>query len=237
MTTNNIVAVVPAAGVGSRMGADRPKQYLKLNGKTVIEHTLSRLAAHPLIHRVVVALSPNDDYFDNLPIAQADWLTRVDGGKERADSVLNALQTLGDNEWALVHDAARPCVLATDIDRLIHLALSDDCDGGILASPVRDTMKRATQDVSSTLVSHTESRDALWHALTPQLFQTQPLKLALEAGLTAGANITDEASAMEIAGYRVKLVNGNPGNIKITHPDDMPLASFYLTNIQDSLCE
>lgn len=224
----SVVAVVPAAGVGSRMQADRPKQYLTLAGKTILEHTLSTLASHPEIARVVIAISEDDPYFPTLSCAKAPWLTVVTGGKERADSVLAAVQTLGENEWALVHDAARPCLSHDDIDAL--LAVRDDptVAGGILATPVRDTMKRASDANGVPRIQHTESRENLWHALTPQLFKARDLCAALVSGLNSGAAITDEASAMELAGYSVTLIDGNPANIKITRPADLPLAEFYL---------
>ncbi|GGW79929.1 2-C-methyl-D-erythritol 4-phosphate cytidylyltransferase [Alteromonas halophila] len=231
-----IVAVVPAAGIGSRMQADRPKQYLKLGNKTVLEHTLSALATHPRIARVIVAVSRNDPYFDTLPLAHSDWLIRVEGGTERADSVFNALQYVDDDEWALVHDAARPCVTHMDIDSLLEVVQWPDVKGGILATPVRDTMKRAQAGSLPLHVAHTECREDLWHALTPQLFPASLLKNSLREALNANIRITDEASAIEWAGYRVALIDSNPANIKITRPADMPLAAFYL-NQQDTVCE
>ena len=126
MTHSSVVAVVPAAGVGSRMQADRPKQYLQLGNKTILEHTLLTLNAHPAVSRVVVALSCDDPYFPNLSIVDAAWLTVVDGGKERADSVLAGLQLLNHDEWALVHDAARPCVSHDDIDTLLEVRNRSD---------------------------------------------------------------------------------------------------------------
>lgn len=234
-----IIAVVPAAGVGSRMQADRPKQYLSLAGKTIIEHTLEALIRHPAIDRVVVALSPGDPYFPTLPVAQANWLTIVDGGNERADSVLSALKQLPDDCWAMVHDAARPCVSHADIDKLLGVIDQRDVAGGILATPVRDTMKRAVSQ--SHTISHTESRDDLWHALTPQLFPAALLREALTSSLSQGHPVTDEASAMEMAGFKVALIDANPANIKITRPADMPLAGFYLERLakedQDTVCE
>lgn len=227
-TSKAIVAVVPAAGIGSRMQADRPKQYLFLHGKTLLEHTLLMLQSHPAISQVVVAVSKDDSYFDTLPLSKADWLIRVDGGQDRATSVLNALRTLPPDTWALVHDAARPCLLHSDIDALIAQAISPDYAGGILACPVRDTMKRATEGDPQT-VAKTESRDNLWHALTPQLFRAGALSNAIEEGLAKQLAITDEASAMEAAGYAVRLVEGNPANIKVTHPADLPLATHYLS--------
>ncbi len=230
MSTANtsIVAVVPAAGIGSRMQADRPKQYLTIGSQTILEHTLLKLAAHPAISRVVVALSPDDQYFSQLPLQNASWLTIVDGGASRAESVNNALAELADNEWALVHDAARPCVNSSDISRLIERTDAEHFGGGILATPVRDTMKRASADTANQVVLKTEERDNLWHALTPQLFRADRLREALAAALSAGAVVTDEASAMEFAGYTVELIDSDPANIKITRPADLPLAQFYL---------
>lgn len=225
MTSPRVVAVIPAAGVGSRMQADRPKQYLTLNGKTILEHTIDALLAHPQIDDVVVAISEGDAYFDSHNLRKKP-IRVVNGGKERADSVLNGIMSLDENDWALVHDAARPCVESSDISALIALIGSQDIAGGILATPVRDTMKRVKP--SSNVISHTEDREGLWHALTPQLFPAVLLKDALITGLARGANITDEASAMELAGHKVAMVNGSPANIKITHPADLPLAEFYL---------
>ena len=225
MTSPRVVAVIPAAGVGSRMQADRPKQYLSLNGKTILEHTIDALLNHPLIDDVIVAISQGDEYFDQLGLRQKP-IRVVEGGKERADSVLNGILSLDENDWALVHDAARPCVDDADISNLLSLIGSEDVTGGILATPVRDTMKRVKP--LSNIISHTEDRDGLWHALTPQLFPAMLLKRALQEGLAQGVSITDEASAMEFAGHSVAMVSGSPANIKITHPADLPLAEFYL---------
>lgn len=228
-SSTTFIAVVPAAGVGKRMQADRPKQYLTLLGKTLLEHTLEKLINHPRIHHILLALHTDDPYFNQLPIAKASWLTRVDGGKERADSVLAGLAPITESAWALVHDAARPCVSHQDISRL--LALADQGDtGGILASPVRDTMKRATK--GSHKILKTESRQDLWHALTPQFFPAKHLKSALCGALEQGIEITDEASAMEWAGHAVNLVPGSASNIKVTNPEDLALAAFYLSNEQ-----
>ena len=225
MTSPRVVAVIPAAGVGSRMQADRPKQYLSLNGKTILEHTIDALLNHPHIDDVIVAISQGDEYFDQLGLRQKP-IRVVDGGKERADSVLNGILSLDENDWALVHDAARPCVDDADISNLLSLIDNEDVTGGILATPVRDTMKRVKP--SSNIISHTEDRNGLWHALTPQLFPAMLLKRALQEGLAQGVSITDEASAMEFAGHSVAMVSGSPANIKITHPADLPLAEFYL---------
>ncbi|MGD8121325.1 2-C-methyl-D-erythritol 4-phosphate cytidylyltransferase [Vibrio sp. TRT 2004] len=224
----SIVAVVPAAGVGSRMQADRPKQYLKISGKTILEHTVEKLLTHTLVDKVIVAISDDDPYFPQLSLANNPEVIRVSGGKERADSVLSALDYIESNQlaqWAMVHDAARPCVDLNDIDNLIEVAVTNQL-GGILATPVRDTMKRANAQQN---IDHTVDREALWHALTPQLFKTQPLRYALSQALDQGVPITDEASAIEWLGEKPALVHGRADNIKITQPEDLALAEFYLT--------
>ncbi len=223
-----LTAIVPAAGVGSRMQADRPKQYLTLHGHTVLEHTVETLLRHPDVGQVVIAVSDNDPYFASLSLAVDPRVVRVSGGKERADSVLSALEYVcqhGLSEWVMVHDAARPCVSHTDINRLMDVALAHDT-GAILAAAVRDTMKRAD---STQNIDHTVDRVALWHALTPQMFRALPLKLALTEALNAQAVITDEASAFEWQGHKPALVAGRADNIKITQPEDLALAEFYLS--------
>ncbi|MBZ6065669.1 2-C-methyl-D-erythritol 4-phosphate cytidylyltransferase [Aeromonas schubertii] len=226
--SNAVTAVVPAAGIGSRMGSELPKQYLLLNGKPILEHTLSRLLAHPAIEQVVVALAPHDAWFDALPMASDPRVVRVEGGGERANSVLNALMVV-ESDWVMVHDAARPCITAGDMDRLITVAQQGE--GAILGSRVRDTMKRTN---GAGEIVATVDRDELWHALTPQMFPTRTLRRALEEGLVLGALITDEASAMERAGYCPRMVEGRADNLKVTRPEDLALASLYLRQ-QDAL--
>ena len=226
--------VVPAAGIGKRMMADCPKQYLHILGKTIIEHTLYNLLTHKQIKRVVVVLNPNDQVFAQLPIAEHPDVEIVEGGQERCDSVLAGLNYLPDyDEWVLVHDAARPCLGHTDLTALLQLAEQDSC-GGILATPVRDTMKRAVNVKMNgkNIVIKTESRENLWHALTPQFFKLASLKKALSEAHKQNLNITDEASAMEYFGEKVMLVEGCASNIKITQPEDLLLAEFYLTQKQ-----
>ncbi|WP_323065965.1 2-C-methyl-D-erythritol 4-phosphate cytidylyltransferase [Aeromonas jandaei] len=218
-----LTAIVPAAGIGSRMGAESPKQYLQLAGKTILEHTLERLLAHPAIGQVIVALAPHDRWFDTLPVAQDERILRVEGGAERAFSVLNALH-VAQGEWVLVHDAARPCLTHGDLDALIATAMTSG--GAILGSRVRDTMKRS--DAAGNIIATVE-REQLWHALTPQMFPTGPLRRALEEGLALGATITDEASAMERAGFSVRMVEGRADNIKVTRPEDLSLAGLFLS--------
>jgi 2-C-methyl-D-erythritol 4-phosphate cytidylyltransferase len=226
----NYWAVVPAAGVGRRMGAEIPKQYLELVGRRVIDWTLEVLLAEPRIRGVVVALGAEDPFWAQCEHANHPRVQRVEGGKERAHSVLNALQALlaetaAPDDRVLVHDAARPCLRAEDLARLIDLASGEE--GGLLAMPVRDTMKQAD---GQDRVETTLDRSRIWHAFTPQLFPLQTLRDALERALAKGVAVTDEASAMEHAGYRPLLVEGHPDNIKITRPGDLELAGFYLRN-------
>lgn len=221
-------AVVPAAGRGRRFGAEVPKQYLSLAGRTLIEHSLRAVLAHDDVDGVVVALSPDDsDWPGWREIGGKPVLTCI-GGAERADSVLAGLHalpaTLSEDQWVLVHDAARPCLRPRDLARLLAVGQADPV-GALLAAPVRDTLKRADQ-VGRSL--STEPRDWLWRALTPQLFRRGGLTRALEAALRAGVRITDEAMAMERLGLRPCLVEGSEDNIKVTTPADLAIAEFLL---------
>ena len=220
--------VVPAAGVGSRMGASCPKQYLPLVGKFLIEHTLERLLGHPRIERVVVAIAADDEFFATLPVASHPRILITTGGAERADSVLQGL-ALVESDWVLVHDAARPCITHQDIDALIHAGLAGD--GAILGNRVRDTMKRSD---ASGRIQKTVDRNQLWHALTPQFFRTRHLEAALQQGLKFGAVITDEASAMELAGWHPLMVEGRADNLKVTRPEDLALAALFLSQQEAS---
>ncbi|WP_086983086.1 2-C-methyl-D-erythritol 4-phosphate cytidylyltransferase [Vibrio aphrogenes] len=230
---SRFAVVVPAAGVGKRMQANHPKQYLTLHGKTILEHTVEHLLAHPAIELVVIAVSDGDEYYPELPLAKAENVVRVAGGKERVDSVLSGLQYLSQHyahqyPWVLVHDAARPCVHQADIEQLIEQCQTTN-QGGILAAPVRDTMKRTHQDNGHVVIDHTVEREHLWHALTPQMFPLINLKSALEEGLAHNKAITDEASAMEAIGYSPLIVQGRSDNIKVTQPEDLALAEFFLS--------
>jgi 2-C-methyl-D-erythritol 4-phosphate cytidylyltransferase len=223
--------VLPAAGIGKRMLSELPKQYLPIASSTIIEHTISKLLNHPQIKRVVVVLSPSDSIFNTLPIAQHDQVETTIGGKERADSVLAGLQHLaGQDKWVLVHDAARPCLHLDDLTNLLALAEQGEI-GGILACRVRDTMKRANTDKT---IHKTESREDLWHALTPQFFLLDQLKYALEKANKDNALITDEASAIEYINKTVLLVEGRASNIKVTQPEDLLLAEFYLAQTKNN---
>ncbi|BDX05554.1 2-C-methyl-D-erythritol 4-phosphate cytidylyltransferase [Planctobacterium marinum] len=231
MNNEQFTAVVPAAGVGSRMAADKPKQYLELAGYTVLESTLLRLISHNNINKIVLVISPEDDYLQELPISKASWLQVVMGGKERSDSVLNGLQACDDN-WVLVHDAARPCVRHDDISAL--LALAGTGSGGILAKQATDTIKLAQKSNQNAckIVDRSISREHIWQALTPQLFPRKELIAALQWCVQKNIAVTDEASAIEQTGGTVQLVAGAHDNIKITHPGDLALAQFFLEQQQ-----
>jgi len=233
------IAIVPAAGVGKRMQANCPKQYLCIDNETILSHTVMRLLSHPLISQVIVALGVNDQYFAESSLAHHKDIIRVTGGTERVNSVLNGLKAVDRNiyPWVLVHDAARPCVSHQDIDKLISKCLSNDY-GGILATPVRDTMKRGVHtNGDSCTIESTVEREQLWHALTPQMYKTDELTSAIEQALENGVNITDEASAIEQANLPSLLVSASSENIKITHPNDLALAEFYLNNQKNKINE
>ena len=230
---SSLIVIVPAAGVGKRMAANCPKQYLTIDGKTILEHTVNRLLAHPSISKVLLALGEHDEYFANTPLANNPHVISVIGGEERVDSVLNALKTIdqGNNPWIMVHDAARPCVSHQDIDALI-LSCQLKNVGGLLAAPASDTMKLSSSETVSTSspqVSSTFDRRLLWHAYTPQMFPTKQLLSAIEQAKKDGFMMTDESSAMEHAGLNSQLILSSSDNIKITRPDDLALAAFILS--------
>lgn len=221
-------AVVPAAGRGTRFGSDVPKQYLEVAGRTLIEHSLRALLGHPGIDAVMVALSPDDPYWAGWREIEGKPVYTCVGGTQRAESVLSALQALpasvSENQWVLVHDAARPCLRGVDLTRLIAIGQADPV-GAILAAPVRDTLKRAD---GSGRIQGTEPRESLWRALTPQMFRRGGLTRALMAALRDGATVTDEAMAMERLGLRPSLVEGADDNIKVTTPADLAVAELVL---------
>ncbi|WP_286235069.1 2-C-methyl-D-erythritol 4-phosphate cytidylyltransferase [Thalassotalea sediminis] len=234
-----IVAVVPAAGVGKRMKANCPKQYLTIANKTILQHTVDKLVSHPKISAVVLSISKNDEYFDSTQLSKYENVHIATGGKERVDSVLNGLCAIERlaADWVIVHDAARPCITHEDISLLIEQCTRHK-RGGLLAVPVRDTMKRAKlMSNGLSLVDRTVERQQLWHALTPQMYHAQALQSAIEQALIKGEVVTDEASAMELAGEDSLLVEGRADNIKITQPNDLAMAEFILMKQQESLCE
>ena len=227
--TRRFFAIVPAAGVGKRVGGDIPKQYLSIHGKTILEHTLLELLAVERLEKIIVALGRDDDYWRHLDIFSSPRISVVEGGAERVDSVLAGLtlcaQQADQQDWVLVHDVARPCIQRHSVNHLID-TLQDHPVGGLLAVPATDTIKQA----HGQLVEHTVDRSCLWHAQTPQMFGLQLLTQAIEKGLANNAEITDEASAIELQGLQPLLVEGLRSNIKVTRPEDIALASYYLDN-------
>ena len=222
--TRQIIAILPAAGIGSRMRADKPKQYLKILDKTILEHTLTVMLTHSAVTQIILAVNRDDPYIANIALIGHPKIQTVIGGETRAESVFNGLKVIDEkNTWVLVHDAARPCLTHSDIDKL--LAVNDE-QGAILAIPITDTIKRATADQH---ILQTEDRTQLWQAQTPQFFRADLLKHALMQAFRQKVNVTDEASAMELAGFRPHLVVGRSDNLKVTRPEDLALAEFYLS--------
>jgi len=227
-------ALLPAAGVGARMGAAHPKQYLLIHGRPMIWHAIRAFELHPAISRTYVVISAQDAWWDSF-----DWSAFCKlvvlrcGGETRAESVLNGLRAcetevddrdktnVNRDDWMLVHDAARPCLTQALLDKLLK-DLDADPVGGILAAPVSDTLKRQTAD---TRIAETVPRAGLWGAQTPQMFRHGMLKQALE---NVGAEVTDEASAIEALGFAPKLVESDLGNLKVTYPRDLDVATWLL---------
>jgi 2-C-methyl-D-erythritol 4-phosphate cytidylyltransferase len=212
------------------MGAQIPKQYLRLRDRPIIEHAVSRLVAHRAIGGVAVVLAADDCWWQGVSVDTSKPVVRALGGKERCHSVLNGIEALRgraeSEDWVLVHDAVRPCLRLTDVDRLI-TTVSDHPVGGLLGLPLGDTIKRAD---SGGTVAETVSREGLWRALTPQMFRLGALEQALRTCIEQGLMITDEAQAMELTGLAPQLVEGSPDNIKITRQADLMLAELFLNS-------
>ena len=228
-------ALIPAAGVGARLAAGSPKQYLPVAGKPMLRHALDAFLASEAIRHTYVVVSAGDEQIGAaLPPAGVTALRC--GGATRMETILNALRalagTIGDDDWVLVHDAARPGLTAALIARLI-AAVGDDDVGGLLALPVVDTVKRAAAGAENdrgVAVGETVSRDGLWLAQTPQMFRYRLLVRALEAAEATPERITDDASAVEALGLSPKLVEGHPRNLKVTLPADIRIAEMYLAD-------
>ncbi len=220
--------VVPAAGIGSRMGGGIPKQYLEIAGTSLIEYSLGVLLACDWIEAVAVALHPEDRWAPGSHWLDDRRVLPVQGGEARMDSVLAGLRALGtlagSGDWVLVHDAARPCVQVQEVQALRERVLATGV-GGILAAPMVDTVKRAD---AAGRVLETLDRDSLWRAQTPQMFPLAALTAALGEAADQGLVMTDEAAAMEWAGHPVQLVAGSQGNIKVTLPEDLEMAQWLL---------
>jgi 2-C-methyl-D-erythritol 4-phosphate cytidylyltransferase len=227
-------AVIPAAGIGSRMHSDTAKQYLRFQGKTIIEHCLDRLLSHPQIDGAVVVLREDDGLWDKLGYISGKPVFTASGGLERQHSVYSGLTVLqdriGNDAIALVHDAVRPLVSHLDLSGVIDAARRHTV-GAILASRVTDTLKR--QADSNMEVACTLSREGLWRALTPQVFHLQALLDALQSVINEERVITDDAQAIEMLGHAPALVAGSADNFKITTPEDLVLAEMVWLNQRD----
>ncbi|AKC71064.1 MULTISPECIES: 2-C-methyl-D-erythritol 4-phosphate cytidylyltransferase [Pandoraea] len=233
--SDRLFAVIPCAGAGVRAGADVPKQYRSVGGRPMLHYALAAFDACSEFAQTVLVLAPDDNHFDGRRFGTLRFAVRRCGGPSRHASVLGGLQALTefgaqDTDWVLVHDAARPGITPELIRTLVG-ALRDDPVGGILALPVADTLKREQPPVEKgklAAIQATESRDGLWQAQTPQMFRLGMLRHALEDALAAGAEVTDEASAIERIGHAPKLVRGSLRNFKVTYPEDFALAEAFL---------
>ena len=222
-------ALIPAAGVGARMAADRPKQYLTVRNKTILEHTLSLFLEVEKIAGVQLCLSPDDGYWQEIAFSHDKLLPTCDGGEQRADSVLSGLKSLEKvasvDDWVLVHDAARPC-LSEDLLNTLIASLVDDSVGGVLGVPVADTLK----NVSNACIESTVDRSTLWAAQTPQMFRLGFLRDCLHKAFASDVVVTDEASCIEAAGFKPKIVLSERSNIKVTYPADLAWVEYFLAN-------
>ena len=233
LNNRKLWAIIPAAGSGNRFSKTQLKQYQTIQEKTVIEHTVHRLNELPRT-AYVLAIAENDDFAQTLKFENPEKAMYCHGGQERVNSVLNALNFLTDfadpNDLVFVHDAARPCVSTENLIELVQTAINENCSA-ILATPVRDTLKRVPKLINSedkNRIETTVSRDELWQAQTPQISTIGLLKSSIEQALKDQITITDEASALEHMGEKVKVVMGRSDNIKITYPEDLDLARLII---------
>lgn len=229
MVGARVHALIPAAGRGDRMDCGLPKQYLELAGKPVLARAVDALAEHPAVAGVTVVLAPRDGRFESLRFDSGVAPERADGGATRAQSVLNGLLQIAarhDPDWVMVHDAVRPCLPTSCLNRLLDEGMTSP-DGAILALPVADTLKREDREGR---IAATVERSGLWAAQTPQLFPLRALITAMENALAGADAPTDEATAMELNGAHPLLVRGSPANIKITWPRDMDIATAILAS-------
>lgn len=231
--TSRFWVIIPAAGVGSRMQSDIPKQYLKIEKQSVLARSIQVFLSHPAFDQVFVGISGNDGYFELESISSNAKVQRFSGGAERCDTVLNGLDKIAsvaaDSDWVWVHDAARPCLSKSDINKLIaQLEILDaEFSGAILAAKVVDTIKVSGDGKH---VDGTSDRDKLWRALTPQVFRFSELRSALIECRKRGLQVTDESSALEHLGFKPMLVEGSDENLKITRPNDLRLAQGILAD-------
>lgn len=230
---SSIWAVVPAAGLGRRMAAEVPKQYLQISGVTLLEHTLRALLDCAELRGLIVALDPGDRRADNVGLLSDPRVMTAAGGFDRAESVrsgLAVLETLAEpDDWVLVHDAARPCLPLNSLMGFIK-TITDSGVGGLLAQPCTDTLKVVNED---GVVASTLDRTTIWRAQTPQMFRLGILCAALDQARVEGVKVTDEASAVEASGHPVQVLEGPASNIKVTVPDDLELVKFHLRRMRE----
>lgn len=231
---NHLWAVVPAAGIGKRMRETIPKQYLSLSNKPILEHTLHCLLSYSLIRKVVLVVAENDQYWPSIVSKfPNEQIIIAFGGEERCHSVLQGLHALSgeahDEDWVLVHDAVRPCISHQDLDHLVD-QLADHAVGGLLGVPVKDTLKYLNE---SGLVLKTIDRANTWQAQTPQMFRFKSLQQAIQHTIETEQFMTDEAGAIELMGYRPKMIMGRPENIKVTEPQDLLWMERYWSTLAE----
>lgn len=219
--------IIPAAGVGKRMASAQPKQYLLLNGKTILDTTIEKFLEHPQIAGIAVGVSPDDEYWQHSEWAGNPQVVRFDGGAERSETVLNGLQVLmaigiADDASVLVHDAARPLISEAALTRI--MAHTGE-QGALLAIPCKDTLKLAEEQRATATVD----RSVIWQAQTPQKFPLMALYQGIANAMEEGIAITDESSAMELMGWQPDLIEGESHNLKITVPEDLIIAQALLS--------
>lgn len=226
----NITAIIPAAGIGQRMKSNCPKQYLTIGNSSVLEYSIQYLLSHQDIKKIIIVLNQNDNYFSMSKLSKNNNIMITTGGQTRAESILEGLKLVKkESNWILIHDAVRPCLNLNDLSRLI-LSLKNNKIGSILATQAKDTMKVTKSINNKTVIVKTIPRKNLWHALTPQIFHHNLLKKCLQnvINIKTAINITDESLVLEYYRYYPEVVVGSSSNIKITTPEDLEFAKFYL---------
>lgn len=225
-----IIAIVPAAGIGIRMSYNIPKQYIIIGKKTIIEHTINTLLLHPKIKKVIVVLNKHDIFFKNLSLYKNKRIITVIGGKTRTQSVFLGIKEaikIKIATWVIIHDAVRPFINIEDISRLLSI-IKKSSIGGITAVPVKDTIKYSKKNI----IQYTINRNYLWIALTPQLFPINLLFNCIRKTINNNFFITDESSALEYCGHYPKIVIGKNYNIKITNKDDLKFAKIFISQFK-----
>ncbi len=237
--TQKFWVIIPAAGIGSRMQASKPKQYLKIEHSTILEHTLLCFLEHPAFEKVFVGISKQDTYFEYFGLQKIPGVESFYGGTERSETVLNGLAHIAHlarpDDWVWVHDAARPCLSTEEINLLIEM-LNEHSSGLVLGVPISDTIKRVFHKASANElpeIKETVDRSALWRAMTPQIFKYSDLRNALEYCRDNHLAITDEASAIEKNNMKALMVQGSEHNIKVTLPVDLHKVQQYIAQKQN----